>query len=27
VRPEQVVNARDVDALLSWTGRGAAAAV
>ena len=26
VRPEQVVNARDVDALLSWTGRGAAAA-
>ncbi len=26
VRPEQVVNARGVDALLSWTGRGAAAA-
>ena len=25
VRPEDVVNARDVDALLSWTGRGAAA--
>ncbi len=26
VRPQDVVNARDVDALLSWTGRGAAAA-
>ena len=26
VRAEQVVNARDVDALLSWTGRAAAAA-
>ena len=26
VRPEDVVNARGVDALLSWTGRGAAAA-
>ena len=25
VRTEQVVNARDVDALLSWTGRAAAA--
>ena len=25
VRPERVVNARDVDALLSWTGRGSAA--